>query len=50
MVTPQGDRLNYTMTVTDPVNLIEPMTFTRYWVYFPDAQVEAYDCLLEAED
>ena len=50
MVSAQGDRLDYSITITDPVNLIEPRTYTRHWVYFPDGLVEAYDCSLEAED
>jgi len=50
MLRPQGDRLDYTMTVTDPEVLIEPMTFSRYWIWFPDGNVEAYDCIIEAED
>jgi hypothetical protein len=50
MVSAQGDRLDYSITITDHVNLIEPRTYTRHWVYFPDGAVEAYDCSLEAED
>ena len=50
VVTPEGDRLDYTMTYTDPENVIEPLTFTKHWVYYTDAAVRAYDCLEAAED
>lgn len=50
MLSPRGDRLDYTMTVTDPEYLIEPMTFSKHWVYYPDARVGTYDCLRAAED
>ena len=46
----QGDRLDYSMTFTDAENLIEPMTFGKHWVWYPDAEVAAYDCLRAAED
>ncbi len=46
----QGDRLDYSMTFTDPENLVEPMTFGKHWVWYPDAEVGAYDCLRAAED
>lgn len=49
-VTEAGDRLDYSMTVTDPVNLIEPVTFSKHWVWYPDAEVGAYNCSVEAED
>lgn len=38
------------MTFTDAENLIEPMTFGKHWVWYPDAEVGAYDCLRAAED
>ena len=49
-MTPQGDRLDYTMTYTDPENVIEPLTFRKHWVYYTDAAVRDYDCLEAAED
>jgi len=49
-VSPQGDRLDYTITITDPEYLIEPMTFSKHWVWYPDAEVGNYDCLVAAED
>lgn len=49
-VSEAGDRLDYSMTVTDPVNLIEPVTFSKHWVWYPDAEVGEYACSVEAED
>ncbi|MEE3197048.1 MAG: DUF6152 family protein [Pseudomonadota bacterium] len=45
-----GERLDYSMTFSDPENLIEPMTFGKYWVWYPDAEVNEYACSHEAED
>ena len=45
-----GDRLDYSMTFSDPANLVEPMTFGKHWVWYPDAEVAGYACSLEAED
>ena len=50
ILSPQGDRLDYSMTFTDPENLVEPMTFGKHWVWYPDAEVGAYECLVAAED
>ena len=49
-VSEQGERLDYSMTVTDPVNIIEPVTFSKHWVWYPDAEVGEYECSVEAED
>ncbi len=49
-VSEQGDRLDYSMTLTDPEYLIEPLTFGKHWVWYPDAVVGDYDCTPEAED
>ncbi|MBT5032209.1 MAG: hypothetical protein HOM55_07930 [Proteobacteria bacterium] len=46
----RGDRLDYTMVFTDPETFVEPMTLTKHWVWFPDAEVAIYDCSLDAED
>ena len=46
----QGDRLDYSITISDPEYLVEPMTFTKHWVWYPDAEVGVYDCLVAAED
>ena len=47
---PDGSRMDYTMTVTDPTTFKEPVTLDVHWVWYPDAEVGAYDCLLAAED
>jgi hypothetical protein len=46
----QGDRLDYTMTFTDPETFLQPRTLTKHWMWFPDAEVAAYDCSRAAED
>jgi len=46
----RGDHLDYSMTFSDPVNLIEPMTFGKYWVWYPDAEVGGYACSVQAEN
>ena len=45
-----GERLDYSMTFSDPENLIEPMTFRKHWVWYPDAEVNEYACSHQAED
>ena len=50
MMSPQGDRLDYTMHYTDPVNLHEPLTFHKHWVWYPDSVVGEYDCSQAAEN
>ena len=49
-MTPEGDRIDYTMTVTDPSVFTEPVTLGKHWVYYQDAVVGKYDCLRAAED
>lgn len=49
-MSPQGDRLDYSMTVTDPSIFVEPVTLSKHWVYYTDAVVGKYDCLRAAED
>jgi hypothetical protein len=46
----QGDRLDYTLTVTDPDTFIEPVVLEKHWVWYPDAVVGIYDCATGAED
>ncbi|MGI9258054.1 MAG: DUF6152 family protein [Gammaproteobacteria bacterium] len=43
----QGDRLNYSITITDPIMLNEPFTieWTRQWV--PEIELEPYDCVVD---
>ena len=49
-VSERGDRLDYSMTFADPENLLEPLTFAKHWVWYPDAEVGEYDCTPAAED
>jgi len=49
-LSPQGDQLDYTMTFTDPETFVEPMTLSKHWSWFPDAEVGIYDCSRAAED
>jgi len=41
--TADGSRLDYTVTVTDPVNFTKPVTLNRYWLDLGE-KVEPYDC------
>ncbi len=49
-VSPQGDRLDYSVTFTDPAIFAEPVTLGKHWVWYPDAEVGSYDCLRAAEN
>ena len=39
-----GQRLDYTLTVTDPETFTEPFNLTRYWVWEPGAILEPWNC------
>jgi Family of unknown function (DUF6152) len=39
------DRMDYTLTTTDPENFTEPFTLERYFVWKPENTVHAYECL-----
>jgi hypothetical protein len=39
------DRLDYSITVTDPVYFTKPFELTRYFVWKPEMTVHAYNCL-----
>jgi hypothetical protein len=39
------DRLDYTLTTTDPVNFERPFDLKRYFVWKPENQVHPYECL-----
>jgi hypothetical protein len=41
--TADGSRLDYTVTVTDPVNFTKPVTLNRYWLDLGE-KIEAYNC------
>jgi len=47
---PDGSRLDYSLTITDPVNFTEPTTVQKYWLYFEDAEVGSFQCFQGAED
>jgi hypothetical protein len=38
-------RLDYEITVTDPVYFSEPFTLARYFVWYPEMSVHDYECL-----
>ena len=42
--TPDGSRMDYELTVTDPVNFTEPVTLGKHWLYLPDQDVLPFDC------
>ena len=39
------DRLNYSLTVTDPETFTEPQHFTKYWAWRPEVRREPYNCV-----
>jgi hypothetical protein len=39
------DRLDYTLTTTDPVYFEKPFELKRYWVWKPEMTVHPYECL-----
>jgi hypothetical protein len=43
--TPDGSRLDYALTVTDPDSLRTPAEFRRYWVWRPGEKVLPYKCV-----
>ncbi|WP_428100189.1 DUF6152 family protein [Candidatus Rariloculus sp.] len=45
MPTEAYDRLDYSLTTTDPVNFAEPFTLARYFVWKPENSVHPYECL-----
>ena len=49
-LTPDGSRLDYSITVTDPATFTAPVTLEKFWLYFEDATVGQYECLPAAED
>jgi hypothetical protein len=42
---PDYTRLDYQITVTDPVYFSEPFSLTRYFVWRPEMEVAPYNCL-----
>jgi hypothetical protein len=49
-LSPQGDRLDYTLTFTDAETFIEPMVLSKHWLWFADAEVAKFNCSSAAED
>jgi len=39
-----GSRLDYRLTVTDPVNFTAPATLTKYWIWIPGVEVQPFQC------
>ena len=39
-----GSRLDYSLTVTDPANFTEPVTVSKFWVWYPEMTVEPFHC------
>ncbi len=39
-------RLNYTITLTDPVTFSEPVTFDGYWAWAPGQEIKPFNCTL----
>lgn len=42
-----GARLDYTMTVTDPLTFTEPVTIGKHWIWSPGVEVESFDCIVD---
>lgn len=45
-----GKSLNYSLTITDPETFAVPPTFSKQWLWVPDATVEPYDCVPDHEE
>lgn len=39
-----GSRLDYRMTVTDPLTFTEPVVLQKFWIWLPEAEVRPYKC------
>jgi hypothetical protein len=47
-VSDDGTRLDWEVTVTDPINFTEPVTLSGYWGWVPGEQIKPYECTLQA--
>jgi hypothetical protein len=47
VVSSDGSRLNYTLTVTDPGTFTAPLTVEHYWIWRPGVTLQGYDCVPE---
>jgi hypothetical protein len=45
-VSADGNRLNYTILVTDEATFTEPVLMDRFWSWIPGTEVEPYNCTL----
>ena len=43
-LTGNGERLEYSVTVTDPEMYTEPVTLERFWRWAPEIEYEPFDC------
>jgi hypothetical protein len=41
---PNGSRLDYTVTLTDPNTFPSPVETGRYWIWRPEIIVDGYSC------
>ena len=41
---PDGSRLDYEMTVTDPATFTRPVVLGQYWLYLPSVRLLPYEC------
>ncbi len=46
-VNEDGSRLDYTVAVTDPANLIGPAVWDAYWTYVPGTVIRPFECEIE---
>jgi hypothetical protein len=42
--TPDGSRLDYEMTVTDPATFTRPVVLSQYWLWLPSVTLLPYEC------
>jgi hypothetical protein len=45
-MTDNGQRLDYTMTATDPTMFNEPVTLERFWRWTPEIEFEPFSCVV----
>lgn len=46
-VTPDGNRLDYVLTVNEPSTLVKPFVWNAYFVWKPGEKIDRYDCTNE---
>lgn len=46
ILTDDNKRLDYEMTVVDPVTFTEPVELSKYWLAIPGASVQPYECVI----